>query len=85
MRDVSAAPRAQRALAHRGVFRDALTWLEIHGGAPDLVAHWKAVLAESGSAPEAAAAGSESQQLVPPHRRRRRRRRRRGFHEPTPH
>src|ERR671931_280334 len=34
LRDINAAPRAQRALAHRGIFRDALAWLEIHGDAP---------------------------------------------------
>jgi poly(A) polymerase len=88
LKDVSAAPRLQRALAHRGIFRDALTWLEIHGGAPDLVAHWKAVLAESGVAPEAAVDGSGSGEQQPGQSRRRRRRRRgrrRGFHGPTPH
>jgi poly(A) polymerase len=88
LKDLSAAPRLQRALAHRGIFRDALTWLEIHGGAPDLVAHWKAVLAESGVAPEAAVDGSESGEQQPGQSRRRRRRRRgrrRGFHGPTPH
>ena len=46
MRDLSASPRAQRALAHRHIFREALTWLEIHGGAPDVVEHWKAIVAE---------------------------------------
>ena len=35
LRDLAASPRAQRALAHRSIFREALTWLEIHGGAPD--------------------------------------------------
>jgi tRNA nucleotidyltransferase/poly(A) polymerase len=85
MRDISVPARAQRALAHRGVFRDALTWLEIHGGAADLVAHWKAVLAESGTAPDAPAVALEPQQPGLPRRRRRRRRRRRGFHGPTPH
>ena len=35
LRDLAAQPRAQRALTHRGIFREALTWLEIHGGAPD--------------------------------------------------
>ena len=33
-RPVGASPRAQRALAHRSIFREALTWLEIHGDAP---------------------------------------------------
>jgi poly(A) polymerase len=84
LKDLSAAPRVQRALAHRGIFGDSLTWLEIHGGAPDLVAHWKAVLAEGGGAPEAPAEGSPEQQPGQPRRRRRRRGRRR-FHGPTPH
>jgi poly(A) polymerase len=87
LKDLSAAPRVQRALAHRGIFRDALTWLEIHDGAPDVVAHWKAVLAESGGASETPAVGSGSEEQQPgPFRRRRRRRRRRGrFHGPTQH
>ena len=29
--DVNLSPRARRALMHRGPFREALTWLEIHG------------------------------------------------------
>ena len=37
----SASPRAQRALMHRGPFREALTWLEIHGAAPEVVEHWR--------------------------------------------
>ena len=89
LKDLSAAPRVQRALAHRGIFRDSLTWLEIHGGAPDLVAHWKAVLAESGGTPEAAVAGEspeqEGGQPGQPRRRRRRRRGRRRYHGPTQH
>jgi poly(A) polymerase len=85
LKDTAAAPRAQRALAHRGIFRDALTWLEVHGGAPDLVAHWKTVLAEAGAPPEAQPGGGESEDQQPgqfPHRRRRRRRGRRRFHGP---
>ena len=46
LRDLAASPRAQRALTHRSIFREALTWLEIHGDAPELVEHWKALLAE---------------------------------------
>ena len=75
LRDVAAAPRAQRAVAHRGIFRDALAWLEIHGNAPDLVVHWK-TLVESGA--PAAAPGQGVEGEPPPFRRRRRRRRRRG-------
>jgi poly(A) polymerase len=85
LNDLSAAARVQRALAHRGIFRDSLTWLEIHGGPPDLVAHWKAVLAESGGAPEAPPEGSPEPQPGQSRRRRRRRRGRRRFHGPTPH
>ena len=75
LRDVAAAPRAQRAVAHRGIFRDALAWLEIHGNTPDLVVHWK-TLVESGA--PAAAPGQGVEGEPPPFRRRRRRRRRRG-------
>jgi poly(A) polymerase len=75
LRDVAAAPRAQRALAHRGIFRDALVWLEIHGNEPDLVVHWK-TLVESGATAGAPGQGVEGE--PPPFRRRRRRRRRRG-------
>jgi poly(A) polymerase len=78
IRDLTASPRAQRALAHRAIFREALTWLEIHGGVPEVVEHWKTILAEDG-APDPSddgAAPAESQAF--PRRRRRRRRRRRG-------
>jgi tRNA nucleotidyltransferase/poly(A) polymerase len=86
MKDLSASPRAQRALAHRNIFRESLTWLEIHGGASDVVEHWKSVLAESGGAPaEGAAEESENQQPGAFRRRRRRRRGRRRFPGPTPH
>jgi poly(A) polymerase len=84
LRDLTASPKAQRVLAHRGIFPEALTWLEIHGGAPELVEHWKAILAEGG-APEVPAAAGENTDDPPgshPRRRRRRRRRRRGA--PTP-
>jgi poly(A) polymerase len=73
LHDVSVSPRAQRALTHRSVFRDALSWLEIHGGAPDLVEHWITVLAERGAQEPVAPGDGEPR---PPRRRRRRRRRR---------
>jgi poly(A) polymerase len=84
LRDVTASPRAQRALAHRSVFREALTWLEIHGEAPELVEHWKAILAESGTgeAPEPQPETTEEYRAPSTRRKRRRRRRRRGA--PTP-
>ena len=76
LHDLSANPRAQRGLAHRPVFADALTWLEIHGNAPQLVEQWKAIAPAPDStmpSDQAIAAGEGPQ----PRRRRRRRRRRR--------
>ena len=72
LREVSASPRAQRALTHRSVFPAALAWLEIHGGAPELVDHWKALAAEGG---EPAAGAAALDEPAAPRRRRRRRRR----------
>ena len=59
--DHALAPRAQRAVLHRGAFDDAMTWLEIHGGDADAHSRWRR-LAGGGA---------------PPARRRRRRRPRR--------
>jgi poly(A) polymerase len=81
LHDLGASPRTQKALAHRHIFRDSLVWLEIHGGAPELVEHWKA-LAGSSAAEPAAADGAETE--APPFQRRRRRRRRRRRFSPTP-
>ncbi len=72
--DLGANPRVKRALLHRNIFREALTWLDIHGGRPDLVEQWKAVQVES-AASEPTAGAPEGE--PPPFRRRRRRRRRR--------
>ena len=33
--DMNLSPRARGALAHRGSFQEALTWLDIHGTAPE--------------------------------------------------
>src|SRR5262249_20939377 len=74
LRDLGSSPRAKRALIHRSVFREARAWLEIHGGQPDTVEHWKALLAESGPSPETS--GAENQDETRPVWRRRRRRRR---------
>jgi len=76
LRDLGASPRAQRAITHRHIFREALTWLEIHGNAPEVVEHWKGVLVGEGEV-DGAAAPVESESEAPPYRRRRRRRRRR--------
>jgi hypothetical protein len=65
------SPRARRALTHRGPFQEALTWLDIHGGAPEVLEHWKGFLEATVTfEAEGVEAGA------PPRRRRRRRRRR---------
>jgi hypothetical protein len=83
LRDLDASPRAQRALAQRSIFREALTWLEIHGDAPELAAHWHALLADRASAEPAAAGVGAAEGEPPPVRRKRRRRRRRFRPAPT--
>ena len=68
--DMGLSPRARRALMHRGPFRDALTWLEIHGQVPEVIEHWRGFV-EAASSYE-----GEAQPADAPRRRRRRRRRR---------
>jgi poly(A) polymerase len=76
--DTNLSPRARRALLHRGPFREALTWLEVHGDAPEVLEHWRGFIeAAATSGPDAEAGAG------PPHRRRRRRRRRGPFRTPT--
>jgi poly(A) polymerase len=76
--DMHLSPRARRTLTHRGPFREALTWLEIHGHAPEVLEHWRGFIeAAKTFEPEGEAADA------PPPRRRRRRRRRRPFRTPT--
>jgi poly(A) polymerase len=76
--DLNLSPRARRALMHRGPFREALTWLEIHGHAPEVLEHWRGFIEAAGSGEQAEAADS-----APMQRRRRRRRRRGPFRTPT--
>jgi poly(A) polymerase len=70
LRDITASVRAQRGLTHRTIFREALTWMEIHGDTPDIVEHWITVLADRG-------VDEPVEQPVDGDRPRRRRRRRR--------
>ncbi|HEX5473751.1 MAG TPA: polynucleotide adenylyltransferase PcnB [Vicinamibacterales bacterium] len=70
--DTQAPPRAHRALLHRHVLGDALTWLEIHGNRPDAVRHWRELRAE----PATSASVDDAVAPFAPRRRRRRRRRR---------
>jgi poly(A) polymerase len=74
--DMSLSPRARRALMHRGPFREAMTWLEIHGEMPDVLEHWRGFIE---------AAGTFESELAEQPRRRRRRRRGRSFRPTTPH
>jgi poly(A) polymerase len=73
--DMNLSPRARRALMNRSVFREALTWLEIHGGAPEVLEHWRGFIEAAKTYEQTGTAhqGSAAQ------RRRRRGRRRRGF------
>jgi poly(A) polymerase len=73
LHDLSASPRAQHSLLHKHVFREALTWLEIHGGSPAVVEHWQSLAAQAG--PSRVEVGTEGE--ATPVRRPRRRRRRR--------
>jgi len=68
--DMGLSPRARRALMHRGPFRDALTWLEIHGQVPEVIEHWR------GFVEAAVSYEGEAEPGEAPRRRRRRRRRR---------
>jgi poly(A) polymerase len=87
LRDRQAPPRAQKSLAHRHIFAESLTWLEIHGGDAELVAHWKAVAAEAGPqhthGPDGQGQHVAADGEQPQRRRRRRRRRRRHSSPPT--
>ena len=76
--DLQAPPRAQRALLQRSVLDEALTWLDVHGERPEVVAHWRAMKSETPS--EAAPAEGET---VGVFKRRRRRRRRRNYGSAT--
>ena len=80
--DLQAPVRAQRALLHRAVLSEAITWLDIHGDRPDAVEHWRALQQEPSGHPQAA--GDEADEAHTPYpRRRRRRRRRRGAQRVT--
>jgi poly(A) polymerase len=77
--DITAPVRAQRALLHRSILDEALTWLEIHGDKPEAVAHWRELKAQAAShPPQPHDATTDAPGETPFSRRRRRRRRRRG-------
>jgi poly(A) polymerase len=74
--DLQAGPRSQRGLLHRAVLDEALTWLEIHGDRPEVVAHWRALQAEAAANPQHHEHEQAADHGAPPDLRRRRRRRR---------
>jgi poly(A) polymerase len=75
--DLHLSPRARKVLMHRGPFHEALTWLEIHGHAPEALEHWRGFI-EAAKTFE-----GEDAADTPQPRRRRRRRRRRPYRTPT--
>lgn len=75
--DIQAPVRAQRALLHRSSLDEALTWLEIHGDRPDVVAHWRELQSQRPEHAPAAAIPAPEEERTPFRRRRRRRRPRR--------
>lgn len=75
--DLESSPRAKRALMHRGPFEEALTWLNVHGHAPEIVEHWKGFLEAATSASETPGETADAAPPGPRRRGRRRRRRRR--------
>ncbi len=74
--DLHLSARGRRGLMHRGPFHEALTWLEIHGHAPEALEHWRGFI-------EAAKTFEGGDGDEGPPRRRRRRRRRRPHRTPT--
>jgi poly(A) polymerase len=72
--DIQAPYRAQRGLLHRSAFLEALTWLEIHGDRPEIVEHWRELMAQAQSTHLLHGAGEPVS--AGPYQRRRRRRRR---------
>jgi poly(A) polymerase len=72
--DMRLSPRARRALMHRGPFKEALTWLEIHGNAPVVLEHWRGFIEAAGVLEP-----GEADAVDLPKKRRRRRRRRRSL------
>jgi poly(A) polymerase len=71
--EVDAPARLQRALLHRASLAEALTWIDIHGERPDVVAHWRDLQGESHGHHPVVATGDGAERR--PFRRRRRRRR----------
>ena len=78
--DLHLSPRARRGLMHRGPFREAMTWLEIHGHVPEVLEHWRGFIEAAKTFEPGQEAPATEEQPMP---RRRRRRRRRPFRPAT--
>ncbi|MGE3579596.1 MAG: hypothetical protein AB7I25_14170 [Vicinamibacterales bacterium] len=76
--DVTQGGKARRALAQRGPFREALTWLEIFGEAPEVLESWRSFLEDGPEGIVEAAADEGGADRRPRRRRRGGRGRRRG-------
>jgi poly(A) polymerase len=72
--DIDAPVRSQRGLLHRSSLPEALTWLEIHGDRPDVVAHWRELQGQRNVHDMHHAQAADSGAPGPFRRRRRRRR-----------
>ena len=83
LHDALEHPRTRLAVARRGIFADALTWMDVHGREPALVEQWKAALVEIANEPAAAGpagpvgVNGNVAEGQPAFKRKRRRRRRR--------
>jgi poly(A) polymerase len=73
--DLESSPRVKRALIHRAPFEEALTWLEIHGHAPEALEHWRGFMEAAGELPVETEEGAGAEQAAPSDGRRRARRR----------
>ena len=71
--ELGAPARAQRSMLHRATLDEAITWMEIHGDRPDVVAHWRTLQAQGVQTP----VHDQAAEKMPFRGRRRRRGRRR--------
>jgi poly(A) polymerase len=72
LRDPSLSARTARNVMARSAFPDALAWLDVHGGTPEVVERWRTL---SSAAAALEPTGPAAKPVAPRHWRRRRRRR----------
>ncbi|MBI1874395.1 MAG: polynucleotide adenylyltransferase PcnB [Acidobacteria bacterium] len=71
--EIDRPPRIKRNLLYRPAFADALVWLEMHGGAPEIRAHWQDLMKDHAAAGPDSTPPGLPHHVRPPRRRRRRR------------